>query len=474
MAIWYVDPTASATSDAYDGSFGVGKLRLSWGAVTWTSSDSYYQRRGTTVTLTANLTPGGNSVTIGAYGDGDRPIILSNGATPVFYGMYFSAGSNVTVIDLHFVMTNRGVGYAGIRIGGTTNFSLRNCVIEGFDVGIFITASAVNTIIDGNEVFDCGDDGLVIGATNAGRITNNQIYGTSRRVTTGDCIQFLDAVDWGAWRVDSNTLTIDVALKQCVMIGVPASATQVPVVVEQNECTTTCNGIHARHSAVIRANTIEITGVNAALIANAGLSNQPILFSGNVVRCIGASRASDQGAGIVAMAVYADAGAGIAHLVSFVNNTVAGDAYRGFFAGADIDSGTITLRNNLLWQTFGNPSVGFSVNAGAAATFVESNTAIYGFTSPAVNLTLSSPDTSDPSPYLNADYSLRAINPGDNPLSNMGTYVQGTTLRNGRARPGWTPVGAYMGVVPRATATSRTTATTRATATSRAERNELT
>lgn len=448
MTIWYVDPTASAASDAFAGPLGTGKLRLSWGAVTWTSSDSYYQRRGTTVALTANLTPGGNNVTIGAYGDGDRPIILSNGAAPVLYGMYFSAGSGVTVSDLHFVMTNRQAGYAGMRIGGTTNFTLRNCIVEGFDVGIFITASAVNTTIDSNEIFDCGDDGLVIGATNAGRITNNRIYGTSRRVTTGDCIQFLDAVDWGAWRVDLNDLTIDVALKQCVMIGVPASATQVPVVVEVNDCATTCNGIHARHSAIVRANTIEITGANAALIANAGLNNQHILFCGNVVRCIGAAKTADAGTGIVALAVYADGGAGIAHQVSFLNNTVCGDVYRGFFAGADIDSGTITLRNNLLWQTFGNPSVGFSVNAGATATFTESNTAIYGFTSQSANLPLSSPDTSDPSPYLNADYSLKTTIdiggiPMPNPLRNMGTYAQGVTLRNGRAQPGMTPIGAY-------------------------------
>lgn len=79
----------------------------------------------------------------------------------------------------------------------------------------------------------------------------------------------------------------------------------------------------------------------------------------------------------------------------------------------------------------------------------------------------------DASPYITDRGALRQSTT-PNALQEAGVYRQGVTLANGRARPGWTPVGAYMGVVPRATATTRTTATTRATATSRAERNELT
>jgi hypothetical protein len=57
----------------------------------------------------------------------------------------------------------------------------------------------------------------------------------------------------------------------------------------------------------------------------------------------------------------------------------------------------------------------------------------------------------------NADYSLRvsptttlATLAADNPLALAGTYIQGVTLRNGRMRPGYCPIGAYQAVLPRA------------------------
>lgn len=37
----------------------------------------------------------------------------------------------------------------------------------------------------------------------------------------------------------------------------------------------------------------------------------------------------------------------------------------------------------------------------------------------------------------------------DNPLALAGTYIQGVALRNGRARPGYFPIGAYQAVLPR-------------------------
>jgi len=58
--------------------------------------------------------------------------------------------------------------------------------------------------------------------------------------------------------------------------------------------------------------------------------------------------------------------------------------------------------------------------------------------------------------YVASDGSLKipstatlASLPADNPLALSGTYVSGVTLANGRLRPGFTPIGAYMAVLPR-------------------------
>jgi hypothetical protein len=54
--------------------------------------------------------------------------------------------------------------------------------------------------------------------------------------------------------------------------------------------------------------------------------------------------------------------------------------------------------------------------------------------------------TYEASIYVRSDGQLKA---GDNPLATAGTYVSGVTLANGRLRPGYVPIGAYMAVLPR-------------------------
>lgn len=70
MAIWYVDPSiaAAAESDSYDGGFGSGKLRDSWGDVTWVAGDYYYGACGTTFA---------GALTVGASGTAAAPITIS-------------------------------------------------------------------------------------------------------------------------------------------------------------------------------------------------------------------------------------------------------------------------------------------------------------------------------------------------------------------------------------------------------------
>jgi parallel beta-helix repeat protein len=170
-------------------------------------------------------------------------------------------------------------------------------------------------------------------------------------------------------------------------------------------------------------------------------------------------------------------------------NTTQGADYPAVWSLSGDDPINITAQNNIFANIGGQRGravFGLPDTYGASSYSLSGNW-VYGFEAdslkasdnsvPSPAPTITNAGTTDPTQYLTESHALRSegytlVSP--NPLSTVGTYFAGAKLMNGRARPGWTPVGAYMGVVPRATATSRTTATTRATATSRAERNDLT
>jgi hypothetical protein len=116
---------------------------------------------------------------------------------------------------------------------------------------------------------------------------------------------------------------------------------------------------------------------------------------------------------------------------------VGGQLGRATFGVADNHaSSALTLANN--W-TFG---------FGANALRASDNSAVATSVTPA--------GTTDPRPFFNSDYSLKvpdtttlATLAASNSLALAGTYIQGVTLRNGRMRPGYCPVGAYQAVLPR-------------------------
>lgn len=154
------------------------------------------------------------------------------------------------------------------------------------------------------------------------------------------------------------------------------------------------------------------------------------------------------------------------------NNTLA----KGFGDGLRVYSPngvSVVARNNLIYNNGGSGLYGTLSVGGITNTY----NSVFGNTTSVTNVSLDATDSSaNWSTYLEENGALKFVTysyASPNPAANFGTYVPGVSCLNGRAKPGWTPVGAYMGVVPRATATTRTTATTRATATSRATRNGL-
>lgn len=135
------------------------------------------------------------------------------------------------------------------------------------------------------------------------------------------------------------------------------------------------------------------------------------------------------------------------------NNTMFECTVYGIYMHADADRANVSMYNNTFQGT------GHTVyNNSASAWSLEDYNNFDGFASGTYQHTLGANDKSESmTPYVRPDGSLKVPNTAtiatvgtDNPLATSGTYVPGVTLANGRLRPGYTCIGAYMAVVPRA------------------------
>ena len=125
------------------------------------------------------------------------------------------------------------------------------------------------------------------------------------------------------------------------------------------------------------------------------------------------------------------------------NNTFWGVTDYAIYMHADADRANVSMYNNTFQGT------GYSVyNNSASAWSLENFNNFDGFSSGPYQHALGGSDTTvSMFTYVNSDGSLRM--PG-NPLATAGTYLGGVSLANGRLRPGYVPIGAYMAVQPRA------------------------
>jgi hypothetical protein len=148
-------------------------------------------------------------------------------------------------------------------------------------------------------------------------------------------------------------------------------------------------------------------------------------------------------------------------------NTIQGAEFPGIWA-FDGTAIVVTAKNNIIANVGGQFGLAWCglPSAGSPSTYDLNNNWVFGFqndthnTFPVAPLasppTVTNAGTTDPRPFLDAGYTLKV--PGGtnlsslataNPLALAGTYIQGVTLRNGRMRPGYCPVGAYQAVLPR-------------------------
>jgi hypothetical protein len=130
------------------------------------------------------------------------------------------------------------------------------------------------------------------------------------------------------------------------------------------------------------------------------------------------------------------------------NNTMAEGGGEGLRVYMVNGVATVT-RNNLI---YGNAGSGLF---GTAAVSAITNTynAIFGNTTPATNATINVTDsTADWSSFINENGAPKFVGytyASPNPVATFGTYLADVTCLNGRAKPGWTPVGAWLGATQR-------------------------
>jgi len=136
------------------------------------------------------------------------------------------------------------------------------------------------------------------------------------------------------------------------------------------------------------------------------------------------------------------------NLCKIYNNTILNSNGLGIGGSSRFDP--MDVRNNIIHRAAG-VAIGVDYNVSSTINFNARSLCAAGGTTGAndvaVNATafISLPDGSLAIPTTATLASLSAINP----LAVSGTYVQGVDLKNGRARPGYSPIGAYQAVLPR-------------------------
>lgn len=187
---YYIDPT-------YTGSPRYGTIDQpykTWAECALSASNTYLQKRSTTCVIPGSII-GKTGNTIGAYGTGDRPVIIST--TNDNHVIAFWEAQNVTVRDLDVSGTGTVSGFC---VSGTssTNITVDNCVFHDSDWGIRLINSWSGAKIINTEIHHTGDDGffaqnvcdIEVGYSYIHDVNQHYITsGTTEALAGGDCLQ---------------------------------------------------------------------------------------------------------------------------------------------------------------------------------------------------------------------------------------------------------------------------------------------
>lgn len=125
----YIDPT-NVNDPEEEGS--VDHPFDSWYDVKWNTGTSYLQKRNTSASV-ERITVSADAVTLGAYGEGEMPEIISDSKDFVFA---FYEKSNVVISELN-VRNESGISLIYF-LGSSTNNIVERCKLEGSNYGVRI------------------------------------------------------------------------------------------------------------------------------------------------------------------------------------------------------------------------------------------------------------------------------------------------------------------------------------------------
>jgi hypothetical protein len=151
----YIDPE---TMDIHpDGSFL--HPYKSWAEITWKEGFTYLQKKGSTTTVDV-LQIGASNITLGAYGEGEIPVISSQSATYLISGF---EKSGIEIRDLNLIAAN---AISCIYFLGSNSDSLviNNCILNG-NVNAIKVVDGRNLIAKYNSI-SSGDEGIFSTADN--------------------------------------------------------------------------------------------------------------------------------------------------------------------------------------------------------------------------------------------------------------------------------------------------------------------
>lgn len=215
---YYIDPTAGSGGDG-----SIGSPFDSWEDVTWAAGNGYLQKRGTTATLLAAIMPttggaAGAYITMGAYGEGDDPII---DGSDTYQGINFGYGSTqksyITIENLHIQNTTGGIIFTSASnpdhilidtvtihdTDGAGAYGISFASSTGTDITVrYCTLSNIGLAT--NPVY-----GIFFQGTGKAWIHHNTITGVGRDSTTdnSDGISLGSPVGGNGCIIEHNTIT---------------------------------------------------------------------------------------------------------------------------------------------------------------------------------------------------------------------------------------------------------------------------
>lgn len=167
----YIDPSSLTNGDGT-----IGNPYNTFVGVTWTSRKGYWIKRGTT--YTGQIAPSVDSVTIGAYGTGVKPILTNTGANTIFINTRSGTviqdldirNTNTTALSIQAAFANLSSVYvlrcsfsvsSGVNsvhafraISSSASYSIHNIVLENNSFTLGSAGSAIQAEVYGSDFYD--------------------------------------------------------------------------------------------------------------------------------------------------------------------------------------------------------------------------------------------------------------------------------------------------------------------------------